>query len=163
MKLFGLLLLLIAAVSCGCHAADGLRKRVIRLQQLRRMLNAITIHLRYTLPTVQELLKLLSEDPDYTALPFLYQAAADPSDFPAAWQTAISESHGLSHEEVTLLHRLGHTLGTTDLEGQLSALALCDQQLAALQQKAAAHADSHGTLYRTMGVLTGLFLVILLF
>ncbi len=163
MKLCGLLLLLSAAVLCGCYAADGLHRRVIRLQQLRRMLNAITVHLRYTLPTVRELMQTLADDPDYTALPFLRKAVADPSDFPAAWNTAVSQSHDLSREEASLLYRLGHTLGSTDLEGQLSALALYDQQLSAMLQQAAVQADSHGSLYRTMGILTGLFLVILLF
>ena len=48
------------------------------------------------------------------------------------------------------------------MEGQLAALALCAEQLSAMQKTAEEQAKQKGTLCRSFGILTGMFFVILL-
>ena len=68
----------------------------------------------------------------------------------------------LLQEEQELLLRLGQELGTLDLEEQVRSLQHCldqwRQHIEGLQRKV----ESHGRLYRGIGVSVGVFLAILL-
>lgn len=163
MKLFGCLLIAAVCGTGGMLAAQRLSQRVMQLRLLIQLLNDMMNLLRYTLPTVGDLLLTLAAQPCYQTLFFLTDAAETPSHapFPDCWQRAL-ELHPLPQEEQTILLQVGNTLGSTDLDGQLSALSLCREQLQSLLLRAEAGQQSRSTLYRSMGLLTGLFLVILL-
>lgn len=163
MKLFGCFILVVASGAIGYAASEQLSKRVARLRLLLRMVNDMMNLLRYTLPTVDEMLHMLMEQSCYASLLFLRNAAnmESPLCFPERWEKAILQQP-MPQEERTLLLHIGQTLGSTDLDGQLSALGLCKEQLNGLVQQAEEKQRSHAAMYRSMGLLTGLFLVILL-
>lgn len=155
-----MLILLTAALS-GNYAARRLEQRDQRLQCLEQLCGAMCSELRYLLPTVQELLHALSAREEFASLTFL-QRAAQGGAYPEAWQAAIASDVNLSEAERSILQTVGATLGSMDLDGQLAALTLCKERFAALHTAAASELKTRGRLYRSMGVLTGIFLVILL-
>lgn len=163
MKLFGCCLIAAVCGVGGMLAAGRLSQRVNQLRLLIQLLNDMMNQLRYTLPTVGDMLQSLAGQPCYQTLTFLTCAAEMLSHepFPHSWQTAL-RAHPLPQEEQTILLQVGSTLGSTDLDGQLSALSLCREQLQNLLRRAESLQQSHSTLYRSLGLLTGLFLVILL-
>ncbi len=162
MKGLGCLLLLVCCTMSGLYAAAQLRRRVRHLERLKLLLDQMGTTLRFTRPTIADLLAMLAEQPCFAELRFLQDAVARDIPFPDGWETAIAEDMSLSEEERDLLSTVGQTLGSTDLDGQLSALSLCSARLDSLRNDAQAAAQSRCRLYPGMGVLGGIFLVILL-
>lgn len=162
LRLPGGVLLLIAGTLLGCHAAARLDAEARRLRLLRQLLSAAVTELRGTLPVIPELLRSLARMPQFAPLQFLQNAAADAAQFPACWQNAVAADSTLSEDARAVLETVGQTLGSTTLEGQIAALSLCGERLAALQAEAEARAKQQGNLLRSMGVLGSAFLVILL-
>ena len=162
MKLTGALLLMLAAAGIGCRAAADLRNRVNYLRLIRRLLTAICAELRGNLPLIPDLLHSLAADPAYHSLHFLQDAAADAAQFPDCWQHALAKDSAPDSDARRVLETVGQTLGSTTLEGQLDALHLCDERLQNLLHDAEQTAAQKGQLYRSLGVLSGIFLVILI-
>lgn len=162
MKYFGILCILTASTMLGFRAADKLTGNVRLLQALRALVSAMCTELRGDLPTVSELLRRLAAQERFSALAFLREAAGQADAFPESWEHAVSADPALTEETRGILRRVGQTLGSTTLEGQLAALSLCAEQLSALQRDAEHAAEKKGTLCRSFGVLAGMFVVILL-
>lgn len=162
MKSTGAFLLLGACLLYGISMAKQLERKAARIRLLRLMLTDLMNELRYTLAPVGELLRTLAGQEAYQELPFLQNAAASADTFPQSWQTAVRSDRQLTPETAAVLETVGQTLGSTALDGQLSALGLCCERLSILQREAEASALKKGTLYRSMGLFGGLFCVILL-
>ncbi len=163
MKLLGCMLLITVCAWGGSCAAANLKKKSLHLRLLIQMVTDMINRLRYDLPTVTELISHLHKQSCYADLPFLRDCLqAEPTDpFSHRWAQAVICRHYPEEEQAVLL-QIGEILGSTDVEGQCNALLLCRSHLEALLHPAEEKQHSHSTLYRSMGVLSGLFLVILL-
>lgn len=162
MKLLGGALLLTAASLLGCCAAGKYTADAVRIRLLRQWLSAVMSALRCALPLISSLLRETALMPQFASLFFLQRAAGQAAAFPACWEEALAADKSLSSAERGVLETVGQTLGSTDLAGQLAALELCDERLAAMQTEAESRAKQKGGLCRSMGILGGLFLVIIL-
>lgn len=162
MKLTGAMLLLGACILCGCRAASRLDRQVRCLRTLMQLIDTMMTELQSRLPFLSELLPLLADKPAFAGLPFLQEAARNTDTFPESWNAAVETDSTLTDEARSVLITVGQTLGSTTLEGQISALRLCEKQLLELYGQAAERARQKGTLCRSMGLLSGMFLVILL-
>lgn len=162
MKLLGAMLLLGAGTLLGYHAAKRLDTRARHIRLLRQLLDTFMNELRSSLPLTADLLRKTAAQPAFAGLPFLQLAAADADRFPASWKDALLHDSSLDLDMRAVLETVGQTLGSTTLEGQLSALRLCQERLAVMQNDAEAIAKTRGSLYRSMGVLGAMFFVILL-
>ena len=162
MKLTGLLLILLAAVSAGCSAAGRLRARAEQVRLLRLLLERICGELRANLPMIPDLLRTLAGQADFSCLVFLQDAAAHTEDFPACWTDALRKDRSLTDAARGILETAGRILGSLPLEEQLSALSLCQERLTELSAHYRETERQKGQLYRSLGLLSGLFAVILL-
>lgn len=162
MKLMGALMVIWAGALLGCAAAARLDARVRRIRLLRQWLTALTAELRQALPLISDLLKKTAAHPAFGSLIFLQTAAARAEMFPDCWDAALAQDNTLTPAERTVLETVGQTLGSSALEGQLASLALCQERLSALQDDAEQLARSKGRLCRSVGLLGGIFLAILL-
>lgn len=163
MKLTGCLLLLTMCIGTGMYAANHLQAHTRRLQLLVQLINDMMQELRYTLPTVDVLIAHLRAQPCYGTLEFLaaYDDTSPVQSVPQRLATSVDATH-YTQEEKDILRQVAATLGSTDLEGQLSALTLCKTRMESLLTECTEKQRAQGNLYRSMGVLCGLFLVILL-
>lgn len=162
MKLLGAGLLLCTGLLTGCAAAHRLEQHVRQIRLLRQMLTAMMQELQATLPLTADLLRILADMPAFSPLGFLQQAAAHPDSFPQCWFDAVRSDASLTKDTAAVMETVGQTLGSTALDGQLAALQLCLDRLGALQADAETTAVKHCGLWRSMGVLSALFLAILL-
>ena len=156
MKLLGAGLLLCTGLLAGCAAARRLDQQVQLLRLLRQMLTAMMQTLQATLPLTADLLQMLADTPAFAELRFLQVAAGNPENYPQCWLDAVR------HDPALVMETVGQTLGSTALDGQLAALQLCLDRLGALQTDAENAAAKHCGLCRSMGILSALFLAILL-
>ena len=68
----------------------------------------------------------------------------------------------LEQEDKDILKNLGKLLGKTDIEGQLSEIELTSSFLDSQIKKAEQERERNGKLYKTLGVITGIGIVIVL-
>ena len=66
-----------------------------------------------------------------------------------------SEEGELSQEEKKILAQLGTQLGTTDTQGQLSVLAVFNENIGSMIEKQTEKYAVKGKLCRSMGILAG--------
>lgn len=163
MKLTGCLLLLIMCSGAGIYAANQLQAHTQRLQLLVQLIHDMMQELRYTLPTVDMLITHLQAQPCYHMLEIFaaYDHTNPLQSVPDRFTASIDASN-YTQAEKNILRQVAQTLGSTDLEGQLSALTLCKSRMESLLTETTQKQHAQGNLYRSMGVLCGLFLVILL-
>lgn len=164
MKLVGLLLLLLASSGAGCLAAGRLRAQRQALEQLCAWTSDAAACIRYTQGELPELLGLLEDRQEQGRFRFAGEILEGLSPMVSPqmlWKAAVEHDPEIPPSAQPILIRLGTSLGTTDTEGQLAALALCRTQLLQAAADAAEACRVKGKLYRVLGVLGGLMLTVL--
>lgn len=168
MKLLGLLLLGLAVAAFGWTQARRLDRRQRTLEQIAGVLAAMEGQMRYLAPPLEILLDRLRLRPDGAALPFLGEALCRMEAGETACEalTRSIERHtaalALQPEDFRPLALLAGALGQTDLDGQLAAIALCREEIGQQLTQARTDCRTHGLLYRKLGALAGLAVVLLL-
>ena len=140
MKLWGLLLLVLAGGGVGCLQAAALHRRVRSLKTVHALVQWLGGQLRYTAAPIQRLLAEAAGEQAFSSLHFL-------SAFPGDWAEVVrnhANACALTEEDVSLLCRFGEGLGKTDLEGQLAHTAQYARLLEEQGQEAAAVARDKG-------------------
>lgn len=80
-----------------------------------------------------------------------------------AWDKAIEESnHNFKKEDKEWLKGLGKLLGKTDVEGQVNEIEIVDQFLDLQIEKAEKEQLKNEKMYKTLGFVAGLAIVIIL-
>lgn len=128
----------------------------------------IKTEMRFTLAAPDMLLGALAEKKTCHGLLFIQEVlhlTEQGTPFPTAWIQGVraAKNHmALTEEDTALVLRFGEMIGSTDLDGQLDQIGLLEEQLRQAIQQAGEKCVSTGKLYRSLGVLSGIALVILL-
>lgn len=166
LRLAGLLLIAACCSGVGLLASFRLSSRVQALEGCLGFLEALCEELRYTLARTEDLLLALGERASFVQLDFIREAArltGEGMEFPAAWKRAVEGSSlPLEAADRRVLSQVGELLGSSSAEGQLSQLSHCRRLLAEQREDALAQKASKGNLFRSLGVLSGAGLFILL-
>lgn len=101
---------------------------------------------------------------DLTFLPVCLSFHQNGMAFPAAWRESLKDPalDVLTEEERQILSDIGDVLGSTGLQGQLDQLHLLQIRLKNQLDAASQHYATSGKLYRSLGLMGGVLLVILL-
>lgn len=131
------------------------------------MLEEISIQIRYQASTVFELVDMLCVNPQLKELKFLSiirDNIAPGRNFTMVWQEGLHAGINTAFrpEDIEFLDQVGLSLGSTDIAGQLNTLELHKNNLAMIRQKAEEECKRKTKLYRSLGVLSGVFLSIML-
>ena len=164
-KFCGMALLVYCTTSLGLSAAAGLGRRVRELELSLAVVAGLAGELQYSLAPPSQAVERLAARPSLGRMGYLGDCASlcrQGTPFPRAWKTALGRARGaLLPEDLGPLAELGETLGQCDLAGQLASLDRADRLLRCQLEEARAQRLGRGKLYRTMGVLSGVFLAIL--
>lgn len=82
-----------------------------------------------------------------------------------AWEKSVFQhidSTALNHEDKEILISFGRMLGSSDCQGQINNIEMALHQLRLQEQKAEEYREKYETMYRSLGVLAGIALVIVL-
>lgn len=164
-KLVGVMLLVTASSYIGINMSQTLKERVIRIELIKRMLDEISTLIRHRALTVSEIVDELNKSTVYKELDFINFAKNDITEripFSNVWEKSIIRDKKLFQEERKELISLGYSLGTSDIDGQLSALSIIKNKFDIIAEKSNFEYTKKGKLYRTLGVLCGVFISILL-
>lgn len=165
-KITGLALIVLCCSTAGIWAASGLSKRVSTLEIVIRLYQYLRDSLKYLRPSVTMLIGRAAGEAEFSGLGFLRgcdEKMRSGKNFPESWREAISEDIAtMGKEDAPIVLSLAGVLGASDLDSQLAALEHGMALLEARLGEAREYASKHKKLYRTLGVLAGLMVAIVI-
>ncbi|PLS15296.1 stage III sporulation protein SpoAB [Bacillus sp. M6-12] len=169
LKLIGALLILMATTWAGIEAAKNLSRRTRQLRQLRAALQSLESEIMYgQTPLREAALKLAKQHPKPLSLLFELFAAKltdGGTTVKNAWDESLGEnwkSLSLKQGEFEILSQFGETLGQHDRYHQQQKILLTMSQLEREEQDAAERQGKYEKMFKSLGFLSGLLLIILL-
>lgn len=171
MKLIGAILIFFSCSWMGIMGGRRLAHRCQQINDLRRDLTFLEMDINYAITSLPEAFEKLAMESNWP-LTILwershhYLSRGEGYLAQEAWQQAVQdfrEKGALKQRELAVLHDFGSGLGLTDRQEQLKKFRLVQEQLAIAQKEAEDVKKKNQGMWRTMGVLGGLALVILLF
>lgn len=156
----------LAAVIVGNMLSGRLKERSHLLELISQLISQTAVQIRYLSPTFERLVKDMTECERYDELDFTKKTVeyAEQKDIRAAWKKAVTETRlPLNKDDIAILLTIGDFLGTSDTEGQLSML---ETQLSVINAQKGQAADDYtrkGRMYRSVSLLIGIGICIMLF
>lgn len=155
-------------LTCSIIGILKSRKYVYRVNELRDFKNALSIFkskINFTYEPIPEIFDQISESME-SNISGIFRKASYNMNFKSAgeaWNTAMeTDILNLNAEDKTILKNLGKLLGKTDLKGQLNQIELTSSFLDNQIKKAETERAKNEKLYRTLGMVLGLAIVIIL-
>lgn len=167
MLIIKLIILLSVFVSCLLIGILMAKKYTNRLQELREMKNALNMFetkIKFTYESLPEIFKEISRQCNKNIGDIFKKACEDMKDKSAgeAWNESIDTvNSNMNIEDKTILKSLGKLLGKTDIEGQISEIKLVSRFLDTQIELAEKEKEKNEKMYKTLGGVVGLTLVII--
>lgn len=158
-RLSGALLLTAAFSAAGMLQSDCLRRRADVCRSISDMLRKCEFLVSYQAMNVYEICAALKESAFVRELPFtasLPVVFEPQKSFSAQWDSALEKQGDMLPEEKELIHRLGQTLGSSDIPGQTGAIEALLAENDELYRRRQEEYLRRGRLCRSVGVLAGL-------
>lgn len=169
MKIIALTLLGLACALTGNYIACRLNTRVILLEKLEIMINAIVCEVNYLSTPSENVVQFLSERKDLSKLHFLKKCndyISVGADFRTAWQRAVTDKSDMKYlnkSDRSLLEAFGNQFGTTDSEGLLSICSMYLELFKENLNEAKECRDRYASLSSGLGLLAGVGTIIVFF
>ncbi len=162
MKLVGLLCLVLACAGAGVYAAGRLKREVTAFEQLISLTEQCAAVIRCQSPELPELLRQLGDMGQFH-FPDVVRRGLSPGKPPVElWHNAVWSDSAVPKAARETICSLGEVLGTTDVSGQLSAIALHRERLERAAAESRERCLRQGKLYRSLGLLGGALVAVLL-
>ena len=149
----------------GALISKKYNNRVNELKEFKNALNLFKTKIRYTYEPIPDIFYEISENVK-TNISNVFSHAASKMDVVsagAAWQMALKmEDLNIDDEDIMVLNNLSKLLGKTDLQGQLNQIEMTEDFLDKQIKKAENLRNKNEKLYRTLGMILGLTIVIIL-
>ena len=144
------------------------KKYTLRLKELKDIKNALNIvesKIKFTYEPLQEIFLQTSKMVSENVSQIFVQASKNMKQENAeeAWENSLKQiSTNLSEEDIENIKGFGKMLGKTDKEGQISRLDLTKTFIDMQIEKARIEEQKNAKMYKTLGIVIGLALVIIL-
>ena len=139
--------------------------RVQELKEFKSALNIFKTKIRYTYDPIPEIFFDIAKNLN-SNISNVFSIAANKMDILAAgdaWNLAIKfEMLNINDEDRMVLRNLSKLLGKTDLEGQINQIDITENYLEEQIKKAETQREKNEKMYRTLGMIIGLTIVIVL-
>lgn len=139
--------------------------RVNELKDFKEALNIFKTKVKFTYEPIPEIFNQISENSN-SRIARIFKVASNNMKFYAAgdaWIKAINtDMLNINAEDKNILKSLGKLLGQTDIEGQISQIELTSTFLEEQIIKAEKEREKNEKLYRTLGTVIGMTIVIIL-
>ena len=164
-KFLILALLLIITSWLGIILSKRYSNRVKELKQIKTGLNIIENKMKFTYEPIPEIFKEVSLKLTGSISDIFKTSYESMNNIDAgkAWETSIDVANcNLNKEDKDVIKGLGKLLGKTDVDGQISQLNLITEFLNTQIEQAEAEREKGEKLYKKLGVISGLMIVIAL-
>ena len=139
--------------------------RVNELKEFKNALNLFKTKIRYTYEPIPDIFKEISENVN-SNISDVFRNAANKMDILAAgdaWNLALKiDTLNINDEDRNVLKNLSKLLGKTDLQGQINQIEMTSDCIEEQIQKAEKERNKSERMYRTLGMIIGMAIVIIL-
>lgn len=164
-KYFILIMILLASIGVGLLISKKYKDRVMELKEFKVALNTIENKIKFTYEPLQDIFEQMSDNLTCN----IYQIFKNTSKnikkdgLQTAWDNSIKNIKlNLNKEDINILTNFGKQLGKTDMEGQISEIKLTSSFIDMQIEKAEKEKEKNEKLYKTLGTVIGLAIVIIL-
>lgn len=165
LKIIFLTLIFLCCTGIGLLISNKYRKRVEELSNMKKALNIFETKMKYTYQPIPDIFEEISKNFNdnvgkvfKTANENMQTKSASES-----WNIALDTVNtNMQKNDIQVLKGLSKLLGKTDIQGQISEIELTDNFLNIQLDEAKASLNKNEKLYKNLGIITGLALVIIL-
>ena len=164
-KVLILLLVFGSSFSIGKLIASKYINRVKELKEMKSALNMFETKIKFTYESVPEIFEQIGTQMEGNIGNIFKESSKNMKDVTAgeAWLQSIENiESSLNKEDKEILKKLGKLLGKTDAEGQISEIELVSNFLDTQIDIAENERNKNEKMYKTLGGIIGLTLVIIL-
>ena len=149
----------------GIIISNKYKSRVKELKEIKTALNVLETKMKYTYEPIAEIFNEISAGTNSnisnifknTVSNMYHHSAGD------AWTNALDNTNtNLNKEDISVLKNLNKLLGKTNLEGQVSEIQLTTKFLDTQIEKAEKEREKNQKLYKNLGIIAGLTIIIIL-
>lgn len=164
-KVFILFLIFLGSLRAGKIIAKKYSNRVTELKEMKNALNMFLTKIKFTYESVPETFSEIGNNINGNIGKIFKTASENMKEKSAgeAWEEVIDKVEtNLTDEDKSIIKNLGRMLGKTDLEGQISEIKLVQNFLNTQIDLAEKEKQKNEKLYKTLGGVIGLAIVIIL-
>lgn len=169
-KIIGAVCIIIACTAIGFSGSYRLYGRYGELAELKKILCLLSGEIRFGSSTLEEAFGTMAERVEVPYSGFFNWLSEKMGErtsvsLAALWQEAVEKrlpGARLDRGDKELLGRIGKDLGCLDRETQLNTIALAAEQVEERKQALSGELPKKMKLYNCLGILSGVFLTILL-
>lgn len=164
-----LLLVLTGSTSIGFLLSKKYSDRLIELNNIGNLINILQNKIKFTHKPLREVLEETASIKENTRISEIFLKTGQKlknQRIEEAWNESISEQRfflNLESEDINLLKTLGNVLGKTDVEGQMSEINQFNTLLKVQIKNAEEERNKNAKMYKSLGTIIGLAIVIILF
>lgn len=164
-KYVNLLLIIAVCTYMGFSKSKQFSKRLTSLKNIKSSLNIFKAKIEFTYEPIKdifnEISKIVYKNKENIFKTFC--SNLENKDITVAWNEAIEiTDEGLNLDDKEVLFMLGKMLGKTDKSGQISEIELVNNFLNKQIEDAEERKSKNEKMYKTLGVVSGLAIVIIL-
>ena len=149
----------------GMLVSKKYEDRVYELKEFKSALNMFLAKVKFTYEPIPEIFNEISKSINSKPGKIFKLASINMKFAPAgdAWESAVdTEILSINNEDRNVLKNLSKLLGKTDVEGQINQIELTSSFLDKQIEKAEKDREKSERLYRCLGMIIGLVIVIIL-
>lgn len=164
-KVFFLFAIFGLAVYVGNAKATKYIDRVKELISIKSALNILENKIKFTQATLEEIFKQIANSALEKNIMNIFEALVtnQETNIHKIWEKVIDTCEtNLNSEDKKILMDMGNILGATDIEGQVGNIRITSSFIDKQIQKAEEEKQKNVKLFRTLGIVSGLTIVIIL-
>ena len=164
-RLLLLTLIIVVSSAIGILFSKKYANRENEIKEMKNGLNMFSTKIKFTYEPIPSLFMEIGSKIGGNVGSVFERAANRMKEHTAgeAWKIALDEvKHNLNEEDVKVIKNLGRLLGQTDLEGQISEIEVVNQFLTNRLENAVEERKKNEKMYRTLGLVSGLMIAIIL-
>ena len=160
-KLLILNLILITSTIIGITFSKKYAYRVKELQEMKNALNIFMTKIKFTYEPIPSTFMYISEKVEGNVCKIFKNAVEEMESKSAgdAWNSSLTN---MKEDDIGIIKNLGRLLGKTDIEGQLNEIKLVNNFLDTQIRTAEDEKNKNEKMYRTLGIVAGMTITILL-
>lgn len=164
-KFFSLIIIAFLSSYIGIIISNKYKNRVYELKEIKKALSIFETKIKYTYEPIPDIFKEISKNLKPNIGQIFENASIKMENNTAkyAFNQAIEESSSsMNKEDLEVIKGLSKLLGKTDIDGQVNQIVLTNKFIDAQIEKAQIEYEKNAKMYRTLGVISGLALIIIL-
>jgi stage III sporulation protein AB len=164
LRIITVIFIVLCSAFIGIERSEELKKRISLCDETKKLFGICENMIRSSGADLYRLISRLKQD-EFRVLSFindLPEAYSPDAELRDIWERAVEELKDIPQEEKSLLAEFGRYLGTTDITGQVSFLASQSELISLLRVQRAEEYRRKGRLYRSVGLMAGLMIGIII-